>query len=77
MFARSLVFTCKEDNFQLQLESQGVLADAVMDHFVQFLQGVGYARETIHEAMQEVVDEYNEYLKSCERIKAEPFPPLD
>lgn len=77
MYTRSLVFICKEDNFQLQLESQGVLAGTVVDHFIQFLQGIGYARETIHEAMQEVVDEYDDYLKSCERIKAEPLLSLD
>jgi hypothetical protein len=35
---------------------------------------MGYARESIHEAMQEIVDEHDDYLKNLDKEKARlPF----
>jgi hypothetical protein len=45
-----------------------------MSHFIQFLSAMGYARESIHEAMQEIVDEHDDYLKNLDKEKARlPF----
>lgn len=74
MQERTLTFLCKEDDFTISFESQGVTSHEVMHHFVQFMVGIGYGRETVQDAMRELVEEHDDYLKSYEGLKADlPF----
>ena len=74
MQERSLTFLCKEEDFTITFQSEGVTSDEVMQHFVQFMVGVGYGRDSVHDAMREIVEEHNDYLKSYEGMKADlPF----
>lgn len=74
MELRSLSFLCKEEDFTISFESQGVTSDEVMQHFVQFMVGIGYTRASVHDAMREIVEEHEDYLKSYDGAKANlPF----
>jgi len=74
MQERSLTFLCKEEDFTITFQSEGVTSDEVIQHFVQFMVGVGYGRDSVHDAMREIVEEHNDYLKSYEGMKADlPF----
>lgn len=74
METRCLTFICKEEDFKISFESEGVTSDEVMQHFVQFMVGVGYTRDSVHDAMREIVEEHDDYLKSYEGMKADlPF----
>lgn len=77
MEPRSLTFICKEEDFKISFESDGVTSDEVMQHFVQFMVGVGYARDSVHDAMREIVEEHDDYLKSYDGSKARLLPELD
>ena len=48
-----------------------------MQHFVQFMVSMGYARDSVHDAMREIVEEHDDYLKSYDGIKARLLPELD
>jgi len=50
-----------------------VTTDEVLEHFVRFLLGMGYARESIYEGMQEILDEHEDYLKSCAKLDVSPL----
>lgn len=74
METRCLTFICKEEDFKISFESEGVTSDEVMQHFVQFMVGVGYTRDSVHNAMREIVEEHDDYLKSYDGMKADlPF----
>jgi predicted PolB exonuclease-like 3'-5' exonuclease len=74
MEQRALTFLCKEENFTISFESQGVTSDEVMQHFVQFMVGIGYGRDSVHESMHEIVEEHDDYLKNYNGMKADlPF----
>lgn len=77
MEPRSLTFICKEEDFRISFESDGVTSDEVMQHFVQFMVSMGYARDSVHDAMREIVEEHDDYLKSYDGIKARLLPELD
>lgn len=72
-----LTFSHEDGDLKISFESQGVTTDEVMMHFVQFLLGMGYERASIHEAMQEIVDEHEDYLKNYEKMKLDFPPELD
>lgn len=72
-----LTFSYADDDLNFSFESQAVTTDEVMDHFVRFLLGVGYCRHSIQEAMREVVEEHDEYLKAESKLRAELPPELD
>jgi len=46
-----------------------------MQHFVQFMVGIGYGRDSVHESMREIVEEHDDYLKNYDGLKADL--PLD
>jgi len=74
MEQRTLTFLCKEDDFTISFESHGVTSDEVMQHFVQFMVGIGYGRDSVHDAMREIVEEHDDYIKNYEGMKADlPF----
>jgi hypothetical protein len=74
MQERKLTFLCKEDDFMISFESQGVTSDEVIQHFVQFMVGIGYGRDSVHDAMRELVEEHDDYLKNYNGMKASlPF----
>jgi hypothetical protein len=75
MHERTLTFLCKEDDFTISFESQGVTSDEVMQHFIQFMVGIGYCRSSVHDAMREIVEEHDDYLKNYDGLKADL--PLD
>jgi DNA-binding transcriptional regulator YhcF (GntR family) len=75
MYERTLTFLCKESDFTISFESQSVTADDVMQHFVQFMVGIGYGRDSVHESMREIVEEHDDYLKNYDGLKADL--PLD
>lgn len=77
MELRSLSFVCKEDDFKITFDSDGVTTDEVMQHFVQFLLGIGYGRDSIHDAMKEIAEEHDNYLKCYEGHKSKLLPDLD
>ena len=77
MEPRSLTFVCKEEDFKISFESDGVTSDEVMQHFVQFMVGIGYARDSVHDAMREIVEEHDDYLKNYDGIKAQLLPEVD
>lgn len=77
MFDRKVCFICKEKDFTISFDSQGVTSDEVMQHFVQFMVGIGYTRDSVHDAMRELVEEHDDYLKSYEGMKARLLPELD
>ena len=63
-------FSYADEDLKISFESQAVTTDEVMSHFIQFLLGMGYARASIHEAMREIVDEHDDYLKNLDKEKA-------
>lgn len=69
MFERKLIFQCIEEDFKITSESKGVTADEVMQHFIQFMVGVGYCRNSVHDSMCEIVEEHADYLKQCDNLK--------
>jgi hypothetical protein len=66
-------FRYKDEDLTVSFESQGVTTDEVLEHFVRFLLGMGYARESIYEGMQEILDEHEDYLKSCAKLDVSPL----
>ena len=70
-------FRYLDEDLTVSFESQGVTTDEVLEHFVRFLLGIGYARESIYEAMRDLLEEHEDYLKSCAKAKAEPLLSLD
>jgi DNA-binding transcriptional regulator YhcF (GntR family) len=73
----TIKFQHSNEDLSISFESQGVTTDEVMEHFVQFMLAMGYARESIYEAMRELLEEHEDYLKSCAKAKAEPLLSLD
>ena len=74
MTERSIFFCCKEDDFTISFESQAVTSDELIQHFVQFMVGIGYGRDSVHDSMSEIVAEHNDYLKCYTGMKADlPF----
>ena len=71
-----LIFTYTDEDSKITYESLGVTTDEVMHHFVCFLLSMGYARESIHDAMQEIVAEHEDYLKNQPDYKLELPPDL-
>jgi len=69
-----LVFYYKDEDSKITYESLGVTTDEVMNHFVCFLLSMGYARESIHSAMQEIVEEHEDYLQNQPGYKLELAP---
>lgn len=69
-------FKYKDEDLTVSFESQGVTTDEVIEHFVRFLLGMGYERESIYEGMQEILDEYQEYIKRCAEYKHDPLMDL-
>jgi hypothetical protein len=66
-----LVFTYQDEDSKITYESLGVTTDEVMNQFVCFLLSMGYARESIHSAMQEIVEEHEDYLQNKPDYKLE------
>lgn len=74
MTTNSVRFSHSDEYLTISFESEAVTTDEVMAHFIQFLLGMGYARESIHEVMREIVDEHDDYLKNLDKEKARlPF----
>jgi DNA-binding transcriptional regulator YhcF (GntR family) len=74
MTTNCIRFSHSDEDLSISFESQAVTTDEVMSHFIQFLSAMGYARESIHEAMQEIVDEHDDYLKNLDKEKSRlPF----
>lgn len=73
----TIKFQHSNEDLAISFESQGVTTDEVMKHFVQFMLAMGYTRESIYEAMRELLEEYEDYVKSSAKIKAESFLSLD
>jgi len=69
-----LVFSYTDEDSKITYESMGVTTDEVMHHVVCFLLSMGYARESIHSAMQEIVEEHEDYLRNEPNYKLE-LPP--
>lgn len=76
MYERTLTFLCKESDFTISFDSQAVTADDVLQHFVQFMVGIGYGRDSVHECMREIVEEHDDYLKSYNGMKLDLPPEL-
>lgn len=72
-----LTFSYADDDLKFSFESQAVTTDEVMDHFVRFLLGVGYSRHSINEAMRDVVEEHDDYLRAESKLRADLPPELD
>ena len=77
MEQRTLTFLCKESDFTISFESQAVTSDEVMQHFVQFMVGIGYGRDSVHDSMREIVEEHDDYLKTYNGMKLDFPPELD
>ena len=60
---RAFVFTLKGGDFNCTIESEAVTTDEVIVHLVQFLRGCGYQDESIYDAMREMVQEYDDFLR--------------
>ena len=73
MEQRTLTFLCKEEDFTISFESQAVTSDEVMQHFVQFMVGIGYGRDSVHDCMRDIVEEHDDYLKTYNGMKLD-FP---
>ena len=74
MEQRTITFLCKEDDFTVSFESQAVTSDELLQHFVQFMVGIGYARDTVQDGMRDIIEEHDDYLKSYNGMKADlPF----
>jgi DNA-binding transcriptional regulator YhcF (GntR family) len=73
----TIIFQHFDEDFSIAFESQGVTTDEVLEHFVKFMLAMGYTSESIYEAMRELLEEHEDYLKSCAEIKAESLLSLD
>lgn len=74
MMESKLTFSYLDEDVKITFDSEGVTTDEVMDHVVRFLLAVGYARESIHAAMQETVEEHEDYLRNQPDYKLELAP---
>lgn len=72
-----LAFSYADDDLKFSFESQAVTTDEVMDHIVRFLLAVGYSRHSIQEAMRDVVEEHDDYLRAEAKLRANLPPELD
>jgi hypothetical protein len=71
MTEHKVVFNYQDQDSKIIYESFGITTDEVMNHFVCFLLSMGYARESIHSAMQTIVDEHEDYLQNKPDYKLE------
>lgn len=69
-------FRYSDEDLSVSFESQGVTTDEVLEHFVRFMLGMGYDRESIYTGMQEILEEHEDYLKSCAKLEASPLVDL-
>lgn len=59
-------FTLNEDNFRVVLQSDAIIVDEVLQHFVQFLQSAGFDSVCIYDAMAGLAEEYEAAQKRDE-----------
>jgi hypothetical protein len=58
----------EDENSKVLHEFKAVVADDVIEHFVHFLQGCGYAEKSIFEAMKELSAAYFDLLSTKEYL---------
>lgn len=60
-------FKLDEGSVQVNYSFHGIFCPDIVVHFKQFLLSAGFTEATVAECFRQAVEEYDDYLKDCEK----------